>query len=136
MKRILLVEDQENLRELYAGVLRGAGYQVTVAADGEEGVAAVSAEVPDLILMDLNMPIMDGLRATKALKAADSSHQIPVIALTSSAMPEEVAEGLAAGCDAYIVKPINPNDLLPELKLALELISGDVNESSPDDSLF
>lgn len=136
MKRILLVEDQENLRDLYADVLRGAGYEVTVAPDGEAGVAAVFEATPDLILMDLNMPIMDGLRATKALKAADRAREIPVIALTSSAMPEDVEEGLAAGCDAYIIKPINPHDLLPELKLALELLGAEVSESELDDTLL
>ena len=115
-KRILVVEDNPDNRILITDVLTSLDYEVLVAVDGEEGVAKAEAELPDLILMDLSLPHMDGWTATKHIKSnADLGH-IPVIALTAHAMVGDRERALEAGCDDYVSKPIDLKEL--SIKLA------------------
>ncbi len=106
MPKILLVEDNEMNRDMLARRLARKGYDVVVAVDGEEGVAMARADVPDLILMDMSLPVLDGWEATRRLKADPATRPIPVIALTAHAMAGEREKYLGAGFDDYIAKPI------------------------------
>ncbi|SFM31216.1 MULTISPECIES: response regulator [Rugamonas] len=111
MATILVVEDNLANMKLAALLLRNAGHQVLAAADAESGLAAARAERPGLILMDLQLPGMDGLAATALLKADPATAAIPVIALTALAMKDDRARSLAAGCDGYIAKPLRYREL-------------------------
>jgi two-component system cell cycle response regulator DivK len=111
MAKILVVEDNVANMKLAALLLRNAGHQVLAAADAESGLAAARAERPDLVLMDLQLPGMDGLAATALLKADPATAAIPVIALTALAMKDDRARSLAAGCDGYIAKPLRYREL-------------------------
>lgn len=111
MAKILVVEDNVANMKLAALLLRNAGHQVLAAADAESGLAAARAEHPDLVLMDLQLPGMDGLAATALLKADPATAAIPVIALTALAMKDDRARSLAAGCDGYIAKPLRYREL-------------------------
>lgn len=111
MATILVVEDNLANMKLAALLLRNAGHQVLAAADAESGLAAARAERPDLVLMDLQLPGMDGLAATALLKADPATSAIPVIALTALAMKDDRARSLAAGCDGYIAKPLRYREL-------------------------
>jgi two-component system cell cycle response regulator DivK len=111
MATILVVEDNLANMKLAALLLRNAGHQVLAAADAESGLAAARAERPDLVLMDLQLPGMDGLAATALLKADPATAAIPVIALTALAMKDDRARSLAAGCDGYIAKPLRYREL-------------------------
>ena len=119
MTKILLVDDQPELRRMYGAVLRTAGHEVLEAENGEDGVALALSESPELVLMDVNMPVMDGITAVSTIKNDPAIQHIPVVMLTSLAMPEEISRGLEAGGDAYIVKPMIPKELLEELQLIL-----------------
>ncbi|MBI3072355.1 MAG: response regulator [Deltaproteobacteria bacterium] len=119
IRTILLVDDDSRLRDLYGGVLRRAGYTVTDAENGAQAIACLRDSGFDLVLMDVNMPVMDGLDATRHIRKNAQTRATTVIALTSNAMPEEVAKGLDAGCDGYIVKPLDPEELLRELDAIL-----------------
>jgi CheY-like chemotaxis protein len=97
--KILLVEDNEMNRDMLSRRLTRRGFKVVIAADGAQGVALAQAESPDLILMDMSLPVMDGWEATQRLKAAAETHTIPIIALTAHAMTGDREQALAAGCD-------------------------------------
>lgn len=116
MKKILVVEDNENNMYLFSRILRKGGFEVIPATNGEEGVGMVTKEKPDLILMDIQLPDMDGLEATKKIKKSEAERKIPIIALTSYAMLGDKEKAFAAGCTGYIEKPINPDTFLAEVK--------------------
>ena len=115
-KKILVVEDNPDNRILITDVLTSLDYETVVAVDGEEGVDAAKAEIPDLILMDLSLPKMDGWTATGHIKANPGLAHIPVIALTAHAMVGDREKALAAGCDDYISKPIDLRELANKLQ--------------------
>jgi CheY-like chemotaxis protein len=119
MARILLVEDQEMNRDMLARRLKKRGYEVSIAVDGAEGVERARSESPDLILMDLSLPIMDGWEATRTLKADEATQAIPVIALTAHAMSTDREKALEAGCDAYETKPVELPRLLETMEKLL-----------------
>ena len=114
MKKILVVEDTELNRDLLVQVLEDY-YEVITANDGAEGIAAAAAERPDLILMDLSVPIVDGWEATRRIKADRDLKRIPVIALTAHAMQGDEEKARVAGCDDYVTKPIDEDLLLRKL---------------------
>jgi CheY-like chemotaxis protein len=107
MAKILIIEDTENNRVLLTRRLKPRGHEIVTAEDAERGLALVPAEHPDLILMDVGLPGMDGWNATRQLKAAPGSSQIPVIALTAHAMEGDREKAIDAGCDDYETKPID-----------------------------
>jgi two-component system, cell cycle response regulator DivK len=115
-KRILVVEDQEDNRRILRDLLTSVGYQITEAEDGARGVSSAEAEPPDLILMDIQLPIMDGYEATRRIKANPQLKAIPVIVVTSYALSGDEAKARAAGCDDYITKPYSPRQLLAKIK--------------------
>ena len=120
MARILLVEDQEMNRDMLSRRLRKRGHEVSIAVDGAEGVAKAREESPDLILMDMSLPVMDGWEATRTIKADAATRAIPVVALTAHAMSTDREKALAAGCDAYETKPIELPRLLQTIGKLLE----------------
>ncbi len=115
-RRVLVVEDNLDNMTLISDVLLSLGYDPLIAKDGEEGIRLATAEKPDLILMDLSLPKMDGWTATRHLKADPDVKHIPVIALTAHAMLGDRDRALAAGCDDYISKPISLRELAEKLK--------------------
>lgn len=119
MAKILLVEDNEMNRDMLARRLVRRGYQVVVAVDGEKGVATARSELPDLILMDMDLPVLDGWEATRQLKAAPETRAIPIIALTAYAMVGDREKAIQAGCDDYDAKPIDFPRLLEKIEVAL-----------------
>ena len=125
MTKILLVEDDEMNRDMLMRRLQRRNYQVVVAVDGAQGVQLARSEVPDLILMDMSLPVMDGWEATRQLKAAPETHAIPIIALTAHAMPNDRAKALQVGCDDYDTKPIEFPRLLEKMQSLL------VQEATP-----
>ena len=114
-KKILVVDDAEFNRDLIVQLL-GDEYEVLEAVDGQEGVKKAEQEKPDLILMDLGMPVMDGWEATKRIKANSELKQIPIIAVTSYAMVGDEIQAREAGCDDYLPKPIDENELIRKIK--------------------
>lgn len=114
-KRVLIVEDNPDNRILIADVLSSLKYDVLVAADGQAGVDITTAEKPDLVLMDLSLPLKDGWTATKEIKGQPELAHIPIIALTAHAMVGDREEALKAGCDDYIAKPIDLKELTSKL---------------------
>ena len=115
-KRILVVEDQEDNRQILRDLLGSVGYDLIEAGDGEAGVAAATAQHPDLILMDIQLPLMDGYEATRRIKANPELKGIPIIVVTSYALSGDEAKARAAGCDAYVTKPYSPRQLLAKIK--------------------
>jgi two-component system cell cycle response regulator DivK len=115
-KRILVIEDQEDNRQILRDLLSNAGYEMIEAEDGEKGVAAAARERPDLILMDIQLPILDGYDATRRIKADPELKAIPIIAVTSYALSGDDAKARAAGCDAYVPKPYSPRALLAKIR--------------------
>src|SRR4051794_12902423 len=113
LARVLLVEDHPLNRELAEAVLADAGYEVLIASDGEAGLAAAFSAHPDLILMDIELPGLDGLEATRRLKADASTRAIPVLALTAYAMRGDEEGARPAGCDGYLTKPIDRRGVAP-----------------------
>jgi two-component system cell cycle response regulator DivK len=111
-KRILVVEDQEDLRGVLRTLLTGSGYGVLEAVDGRDGVSKVRSERPDLILMDIQMPVLDGYAATREIKADPELNSIPIVAVSSFAMRGDEEKARAAGCDHYVTKPYSPMQLL------------------------
>jgi len=111
-KRVLIVEDQEDLRDILSLALEGAGYIVIEAENGRQGVEKVTAERPDLVLMDIQMPVLDGYDATREIKASPEHSQTPVIAVSSYAMKGDEEKARAAGCDAYVTKPYSPKQVV------------------------
>ena len=119
MAKILIVEDNEMNRDMLSRRLARRGYQIMMAVDGEEGIAAAKRENPDLILMDMSLPVLDGWEATRRIKAAAETRGIPVIALTAHAMSGDREKALESGCDDYDTKPIDLPRLLAKMTAAL-----------------
>ena len=119
MARILLVEDSEMNWEMLSRRLRRKGYEVLVATDGKQGVDMALSEVPDLILMDMSLPVMDGWEATRRIKEAPETQAIPIIALTAHAMAGDREQALEAGCEDYDTKPIDLRRLLQKMQALL-----------------
>lgn len=120
MTTLLLVEDNEMNRDMLSRRLMRKGYGVIMAVDGAEGVAMAATEKPDLILMDMSLPVIDGWEATRQIKANPETQAIPVVALTAHAMSSDRDQALAAGCDDYDTKPIDLARLLNKITALLE----------------
>jgi len=119
MAKILLVEDNDMNRDMLSRRLLRKGYEVVMALDGQQAVAMAAAEKPDLILMDMSLPVLDGWEATRRIKAAAETRGIPVIALTAHAMSGDREKALESGCDDYDTKPIDLPRLLEKMTAAL-----------------
>jgi len=115
-KRILLVEDQPDNRQIIRDLLAVTDYELTEAENGEQALAAVAKQQPDLILMDIQLPIMDGYEAMRRIKADPALRSIPIIAVTSYALSGEEQKARAAGCDGYVTKPYSPRLLLARIR--------------------
>ena len=115
-KRILLIEDTEDNRQIVRDLLESAGYELIEALDGLEGVAAAEREHPDLILMDIQLPGIDGYEATRRIRAVPALAAVPIIAVTSYALSGDEAKTRAAGCDGYVAKPFSPRQLLAKIR--------------------
>ena len=123
MPKILLVEDNEMNRDMLSRRLARKGYQVVIAVDGAQGVTLAQSEAPDLILMDVGLPVMDGWEATRQLKAAPETQAIPIIALTAHALSSDREKAVAAGCDDYDTKPVDLSRLLEKIEALLSKIA-------------
>jgi two-component system cell cycle response regulator DivK len=119
MAKILLVEDDEMNRDMLSRRLERGGHQVVIAVDGAQGVLLAQSAAPDLILMDMSLPVLDGWQATRQLKAAPATRAIPIIALTAHAMAGDREQALEAGCDDYDTKPIEMPRLLRKIQALL-----------------
>jgi two-component system, cell cycle response regulator DivK len=119
MAKILLVEDNEMNRDMLSRRLLRKGYEVVMAVDGEQAVAMAQSEKPDLILMDMSLPVIDGWEATRRVKASEASSGIPIIALTAHAMSGDRERAIGAGCDDYDTKPIEMPRLLAKIDALL-----------------
>ena len=119
MVRILLVEDNEMNRDMLSRRLKRNGYEVVIAIDGQQGVDMAVAETPDLILMDMSLPVIDGWEATRRIKQNDATRVIPVIALTAHAMAGDREKAIDAGCDDYDTKPVEITRLLGKIAALL-----------------
>jgi CheY-like chemotaxis protein len=119
MTKILVVEDNETNRDMLSRRLARKGYEVLIAVDGAEGVAMAKAQAPDMILMDMSLPVLDGWEATRQIKAAEGTRTIPVIALTAHAMAGDREKALNAGCDEYETKPVEFQRLLSKIESLL-----------------
>ena len=119
MAKILVVEDNEMNRDMLSRRLQRKGYEVLIAVDGSEGVAIAQSQSPDLILMDMSLPVLDGWEATRQLKAADGTRAIPIMGLTAHAMAGDRERALEAGCDDYDTKPIEFPRLLGKIEALL-----------------
>jgi two-component system cell cycle response regulator DivK len=115
-KLILVVEDQEDNRRIMRDLLTSAGYEVIEAVTGEEGVAAAETHRPDLILMDIQLPGLDGYEATRQIKANPDLEHIPIIVVTSYALSGDDVKAFEAGCNAYVSKPFSPRELLAKVR--------------------
>ena len=120
MPRILLVEDNEMNRDMLSRRLQRRGYDVILAVDGQIGIELAQSEAPDLILMDMSLPVVDGWEATRTLKASDATRNIPVIALTAHAMSTDRDRAIEAGCDDYDTKPIELSRLLGKMEALMK----------------
>ena len=129
MPKILLVEDNELNRDMLSRRLARKKYEVLIAVDGGEGVAMARSEAPDLILMDMSLPVLDGWEATRRLKAGPATQHIPVIALTAHAMSSDRDKALEAGCDDYDTKPVELPRLLGKIEA---LLNGAAGEMAPE----
>lgn len=119
-KRILMIEDHEDNRRILRDLLTSKGYDVIEAENGIDGVSAAEAYRPDLILMDIQLPGIDGYEATRRIKANPETRKIPIIAVTSYAMSGDDVKAFEAGCDAYVAKPFSPRDILSKIRGYLE----------------
>ena len=119
MPKILLVEDNEINRDMLSRRLERRGYQVAIALDGEQGVSMAELEPPDLILMDMSLPVLDGWEAARRLKAAPETRSIPIIALTAHAMVGDREKAIESGCDDYDTKPVEFQRLLEKIETIL-----------------
>jgi two-component system, cell cycle response regulator DivK len=115
-KRILVVEDQEDNRRILRDLLTSADYEIMEAENGEEAIASVAKQRPDLILMDIQLPILDGYEATRRIKADPALRSIPIIVVTSYAMSGDDEKARAAGCDDFVPKPYSPRQLLAKIR--------------------
>lgn len=126
LAKILLVEDNEMNRDMLSRRLMRRGYEVVIAVDGESGLAMAASEAPDLIVMDMSLPILDGWEATRRLKSTPATHHIPVIALTAHAMSSDRDKALEAGCDDYDTKPVELLRLLDKIETLLNGPTGEL----------
>ena len=115
-RHILVVEDQEDNRQIMRDLLTANDYEMTEAENGEEALVAVAKDRPDLILMDIQLPVMDGFEVTRRIKADPSLNSIPVIAVTSYALSGDEEKARAAGCDDFVPKPFSPRQLLAKIR--------------------
>jgi two-component system cell cycle response regulator DivK len=120
LKRILIVEDTEDNRQILRDLLTNAGFDIVEAHDGQAAVEAASKHHPDLILMDIQLPVMNGYEAIRRIKANTELQPIPIIAVTSYALSEDKEKARAAGCDGYVAKPFSPRQLLATVRDLLE----------------
>jgi two-component system cell cycle response regulator DivK len=118
-KRILVVEDHEDNRQIVRDMLAPTDYEIIEVENGEEALAAIAKQRPDLILMDVQLPIMDGYHATRRIKADPALRSIPIIAVTTYALGGEDKRARAAGCDDYVAKPYSPRQLLAKIRQCL-----------------
>jgi two-component system, cell cycle response regulator DivK len=119
-KRILVIEDQEDNRRIMRDLLTSVGYEIIEALTGEDGVTAAASHVPDLILMDIQLPGLDGYEATRRIKANPALHHIPIIAVTSYALSGDDVKAFEAGCNGYVSKPFSPRALLARIREFLQ----------------
>ena len=119
MPKILVVEDNEMNRDMLSRRLQRRGYEVIVAVDGEDGVNKAQSELPDMVLMDMDLPVLDGWAATRQLKASPDTQSIPVIALTAHAMAGDSEKAMDAGCDDYDTKPVEFSRLVEKMEKLL-----------------
>lgn len=119
-KRILVIEDNEDNRRIVRDLLTSVGYEIIEAITGAEGVDAAAEQHPDLILMDIQLPGMDGYEATRRIKATPALNDIPIIAVTSYALSGDDVKAFEAGCDGYVSKPFSPRALLGKIREYLE----------------
>jgi two-component system cell cycle response regulator DivK len=122
-KRILVVEDQPDNRRILRDLLGNAGYELIEAETGEEALTAVETQRPDLILMDIQLPVMDGYEATRRIRSKPELKSVPIIAVTSYALAGDEAKALAAGCSAHVSKPFSPRALLAKVQEQLALVT-------------
>ena len=115
-KCILVVEDQEDNRQILRDLLGSAGYQLVEAENGEEALKALARQRPDLILMDIQLPILDGYETTRRIRSNEDLKSIPIIAVTSYALAGDDAKAIAAGCNGYVTKPYSPRQLLAKVR--------------------
>ncbi len=125
-RTVLIVEDNEDNRIVYSTILRHHGFRVSEALDGEEGIAKARRELPDIILMDISIPLIDGWEVTQTLKREAATSHIPVIALTAHAMPGDRERAMEVGCDGYLAKPCEPRAVLAEVNRLLSRPRADV----------
>ena len=119
MPRILLVEDNEMNRDMLSRRLTRNGYEVAIAVDGQQGVDMASSSLPDLILMDMSLPVIDGWEATRRIKSSEATRRIPIIALTAHAMAGDREKAMEAGCEDYDTKPVEISRLLGKIAALL-----------------
>lgn len=119
MPKVLLVEDNEMNRDMLSRRLQKRGFEVVLAIDGGEGVAKALSEAPDLILMDMSLPVLDGWEATRRIRETETTARIPIIALTAHAMSDDREKALSAGCDDFDTKPIELPRLMEKIEKAL-----------------
>jgi two-component system cell cycle response regulator DivK len=124
MPKILLVEDDEMNRDMLSRRLERRGYKVVIALDGEQAVAMARSEDPDLILMDMSLPVLDGWEATRQIRAASETRAVPIIALTAHAMQGDREKAIEAGCDDYDTKPVEFQRLLEKIEAILARLRG------------
>jgi two-component system, cell cycle response regulator DivK len=115
-KRILVVEDQEDNRQILRDLLANAGFEMIEAEDGQQALTQAAKHKPDLILMDIQLPLLDGYEATRRIKADPALNAIPIIVVTSYALSGDEEKAHAAGCDAYVAKPFSPRALLAKIR--------------------
>ena len=114
--RILIIEDTEDNRTILRDLFESVGYTVLEATNGEEGIASAEREHPDIILMDIQLPVLDGYEATRRIKASPALSEIPIIAVTSHALSDDERKARAAGCDDYVAKPFSPRAMLAKVQ--------------------
>jgi two-component system cell cycle response regulator DivK len=119
MSKILLVEDHQEIWDFLSRRLKRRGYEVIVAEDGENGLAKARSDAPDLVLLDMNLPVMDGWTVAKTLKSDEATRHVPIIALTAHAMAGDRDKAIQAGCDDYHAKPVDFSQLLTQIEAAL-----------------
>lgn len=122
MPKILLVEDNEDNRDMLIRRLERRGFSLVIAVDGQQGVDLANTEKPDLILMDMSLPVMDGWTATSIIKSDPATRHIPIIGLSANAMQGDAEKGRAAGCDDYDTKPVDMNRLLEKIATLLSML--------------
>lgn len=115
-KTVLLVEDNEDNRIVYSTILKHFGFRVSEALNGEDGIAKARSQKPDLILMDISIPVVDGWEATKVLKRDPETSHIPIIALTAHALASDREKAMEVGCDGYLAKPCEPRAVVAEVQ--------------------